>query len=863
MFRRRQRDFEDEIRSHIDLEAERLIEEGVSPDDARIAARKRFGNVTTAQERYFDGGRVVWLELLVQDVRYAVRMLRKSPMFSAMAIVTLALGIGANTAVFSVVNGVLLSRLPYRDPQRLVELWETLPNVDQIMIAYPDFKDWQARNRVFEDIALYMPYGGRANTSGDVPDHLDAGTVTSNFLRVLGIQPLVGRGFIPSDEQPGAGNVVMLGAGYWRAHYAADPRVVGTTISLDGEAYKIIGVVPPLAGFKTLAVWTPINAWRDTLFYNRGNHPGLHGIGRLKPGVTLEQMRADLSRMAREIDGEHPNESRGVGAGGEFFREEMVRDIRPALRVLSWAVLCVLLIACVNVANLILGRSTSRRKEIALRRALGASESRVLRLLLAENLLLAVVGGALGVAVAYLGIRVLTTTQLSAVPRLDDIHMNVGVLVFAGALSIVTGLVFGLLPARQAANQDLQQGLKESGRGASVSRSALRFRGLLMTVELATALVLLVGAGLLTRSVARLLHVDPGVNTAGVVTGWLALPAKRYPTEESQRLAYDEILRRVQALPGVKSAALTSALPLGGNIQNKITFEGHPKPIGQEPLVQVQMITADYFRTMGMQLLMGRELSPTNTHGGAPVVWIDMAIAKQYFPGENPVGKWLVHGGVDSKEPKWIVGGVVNQVHDEGLESRASGIIYLPFDQNPQNWMALVVKSSLPFERTIPEVRAEVASFDKQLPLSNQQTLTDIVDRSVGGEKFTMFVLAIFALVAVALASVGVYGVIAYFVAQRAHEFGIRMALGAQRTDIVGLVTRRVLMTAGAGVIVGLVAAAATSRVMTTLLYEIQPTDVATYTSAALALIIVAVLAALVPTIRATRIDPGVTMRTG
>jgi putative ABC transport system permease protein len=861
LFRRSQRDFEEELHSHLEIETDRLIEEGMRPHDARLAARKRFGNLTKAQERYHDDRRAVWLEQLLQDVHYALRMLRKSPVFTLVAIVTLALGIGANTAVFSVVNGVLLSALPYREPDRLVELWESLPDVERIMISYPDFKDWQGRNRVFEDVALYSPYGGLANTSGDIPERLDAGTATSNFFPLLGVQPIVGRGFTPDDEGAGAANVVILGAGYWRSHYAADPGVLGRTISLDGEPYRIVGVVPLLPGFKTLSLWTPMNPWRDTASFNRGNHPGLRGVGRLKPGVTIEQMRDDLSRISREIVAEHPKESSGIGAGGTFFRELMVHNIRPALEVLSWAVLCVLLIACVNVANLVLGRSTSRHKEIALRRALGANESRVFRLLLTENLLLALIGGSIGVGLAYAGVRWLVALRPPGVPRLGNISINLGVLAFAAGASIVTGLVFGLLPARQAARVDLNDSLKEGGRGTSVSGAALRMRGVLMIVEVALALVLLVGAGLLTRSFTRLLRVDPGVKPEGVFTGSLALPAKKFPTEEAQRLALNDVLVRVQSVPGVTSAGLTSALPLSGNMQNKITFEGHPRATGQEPLVQIQLVTPDYFRTMGMRVLMGRTFGPTDVKGSTPVVWIDEAIAKEYFPGENPIGKWLVHGGIDSREPKQIVAGVVTAVHDAELSSRATGIIYIPFDQSPQSWMTLAVKSALPFEQVMPAVRRQIAAFDKQLPLSNQATLADIIDRSIGQEKFTMLVLGIFSLVALVLAAVGVYGVIAYFVAQRSHEIGIRVALGAQRSNIISLVTGRVLATTAIGVALGLAGAAAASRLMANLLYEVTATDLPTYAGCAVVLMGVAIAAAVVPTLRATRVNPATTMR--
>jgi putative ABC transport system permease protein len=856
---RDQRDFEDEIRSHIELETEQLVAEGMSPHEARLAARRRFGNVGAAQERFHDARGLLWLEQIVADVRYASRMLRKSPIFAATAVLTLALGIGANTAVFSVVNGVLLQRLPYRDAGRLVQLWESLPDADKIMVSYPDFLDWKARNRVFEDVAVYSPWGGRTNTSGAVPREIDVGSSTANYWRVLGVRPVLGRTLLPEDEARGAAHVALLGLGYWRSEYAADPNIVGKTIALDGEAYRIVGVLPSIPGARE--VWLPLRPDLDTTILFRGNHPGLIGMGRLKPGVSIEQMRADMTRIAREIVAEYPKQAAGIGAGGDFIRERLVHDIRPALTLLSWGVLCVLLIACVNVANLVLGRSTSRRKEIALRRALGAGEKRVLRLLLIENLLLALIGGALGVALAYAGVRALVSMRPPGVPRLDDIHVNVTVLAFAAAVSIVTGLLFGVVPARQAAKSDLNDSLKEGGRGTSVSRAALQLRSVLMSLEVAMALALLVAAALLTRSFAKLVHVDPGVDARGVMTGWVVLPPTRYATEEQQRVALNEILRRVQALPGVTSAALTSALALSGNAQSKFTFEGHPRPKGQEPLIETQAITPDYFRTVGMRVLAGRGFGPTDVHGGAPVVWIDQVLAKKYFPGENPVGKWLVHGPFDSTEPKTIVAGVVNAVHDQSLDASATGIVYAPFDQQPWDRMALTIKTSLPFEQVMPAVRREIAAFDKQLPLANEQTLADVISSSVGQDRFTLLVLGVFAIVALSLAAVGVYGVIAYYVAQRSREIGIRVALGARRANIVGLVARRVLAAAGAGAVIGLGLAAAASGLMTKLLFEVRPTDAPTYAICAALLLAIALLAALVPAMRATQVSPSEVMR--
>ena len=861
LWRRAQRDFEDEIRSHLELETDQLIAQGMKPREARLAARKRFGNVGAVQERYHDASAFLWLEQLLADVRYAVRMLRKTPLFTAIVTITLALGIGANTAVFSVVNGVLLAPLPYRAADRLVELWETLPNADRIMISYPDFVDWKKRSRVFEDVALYAPYGGKANTTGDIPRQIGVGAATANLFHLLGVTPTIGRDFLASEDQPGGTPVALLGNSYWRSEFAGDTSVLGRVISLDGEPYRIIGVLPPLPSFKLLEVWIPLRPDLDTASFNRGNHPGLRGVGRLRPGVTIEQMRADLARISREIVAEHPKEASGIGAGGEYLGDLLVHNIKPALRLLSWAVFCVLLIACVNVANLILARSTSRQREMALRRALGAGEGRLMRLLLVENLLLACVGGALGIALAYAAVRAMVESRPEGIPRVGDIHVNVTVLLFAAGASIVTGLLFGLLPARYAAAVDPSDSLKDSSRSSSASGGALRLRAALMTLEVAMTLVLLVGAGLLTRSFAKLVRVDPGVDPTGVTTGWIGLPAKRYPDAERQRQAMDDILQRIQAVPGITSAALTSALPLSGNIQLKQTFEGHPRPKGQEPLLQMQIITPDYFRTMGVRLLMGRGFGPGDGAKGQPVVWIDEAIAKAYFPGENPVGKWIMHGGFDSTEPKQIVAGVVNTVHDSGLEDRANGIIYMPFDQSPQDGMALVVKTTLPLEQVTPSLRREIAAFDKQLPLSNEQTLAAVISRSIGQERFTLLVLGNFAILAVVLAAVGVYGVIAYFVAQRIQEIGIRIALGAQRGDVVRLVTRTVLVGAGVGIVLGLGIAVAASRLMSNLLYDVNPIDLPTYASGALALLVVAAVAALVPTARATRVSPAIAMR--
>jgi len=860
MLHRSQRDFEDEIRSHIELEADRLIEEGMSPDEAQHAARRRFGNITRAQERYHSAGRWVWVEQLAQDVRYATRMLRKSPLFSGIAILTVALGIGANTAVFSIVNGVLLSHLPYREPERLVKIWETLPGLSEAKVSYPDYRDWQARARVFDGVAVYSPYSNKTLTGGDVPERVGVGLASANLFDVLGVAPVMGRGFRPDDDRPGVARVVMLANGFWQQRQGGGAHVLGSTLTLDGDPYTVIGVLPPLVGLGSVDLWVPVGLSANDSSFTRPNHPGLIGVGRLARGVTIGQMNQDLARICREIVAEHPRESAGIGAEGDSFRKLLVHNIRPALALLTWAVVCVLLIACVNVANLLLARSTSRRKEIALRLALGASDGRIRRLLLSEHLLVAAFGGVLGVGLAYAAVRAVVQTRPPGVPRLADIHIDLTVLAFAATVSLLTGFVFGLLPARNATRVGLIDPLKESGR-SSASRATLRLRGALMTGEVALALMLLIGAGLLIRSVSHLTRVNPGVDPRGVTTGFIFLPENKYPNADRQRIALQEILQRVQTTPGVTMAALTSAFPLASNTQVGVTFEGHPKPIGQQPLVNIQLISREYFSTVRMRVLRGRGFTGTDVAGDDDAVWIDETIARKYFPNEDPVGRRIVRGPFDSKERPWIVAGVVNDVLDQGLGERARGTLYRPFEPEPQSWMGLVVKTVLPFERVLPAVRRSIVAVDPALPLASEETLEHMITQSIGQERFTMYVLAGFAVVALILAAVGVYGVIAYFVAQRSREIGIRMALGARRSDIVSMVSRRIMLTAGMGVAVGLAGAVAASGLMSTLIYDVAPIDAATYATGALALLAVSALAAVVPTLRATRVNPASAMR--
>jgi putative ABC transport system permease protein len=697
-------------------------------------------------------------------------------------------------------------------------------------------------------------------TGGALPERVAVGRASANLFPMLGVVPVLGRTFLPDDDRPSSPRTALLGEQWWQQRFAGDRNVIGRKLTLDGETYSIIGIVPPTVGLGRLEVWIPIGQFAGTPGYERGNHPGLIGIGRLKPAITVQQMNADLERVSQEIRTEHPQESAGIGAGGDLLMTRVTGSIQSALRMLAGAVALLLLIACVNVANLLLSRAASRRKEIALRRALGASGFRIVRLLLVENVLLALGGGVVGIALAYAGVRALVALQPTGIPRLQQIHIDGRVLAFAAIVSILTGLISGLLPARQTWRVDLTDALKEGMRG-STSGAATRVRALLMTAEVAMAMMLLIGAGLLVRSFEKLRRVDPGVDPRGVVTAWVNLPDATYPDDPRQRQALFEILRRIQALPGVTKAAISSALPLGANIGNKITFEGHPRPTGQEPLVNVQFVSPEYFDVVRMRLTSGRGIQDGDVAGRPIVAVISEAIGRRYFPNEDPVGKRLLHGATDSKEPPWTVVGVVNDVNEARLNERPQGVIYLPMHQMPLPWAAIVARSSVTPQQALSMIRREVAAVDPTLPLGDQRTLEQVIGGSLGRERFTMLMLGVFAAVALLLAAVGVYGIIAYIVAQRSHEIGIRMALGAQRRDVVTLVGIRVIGITGLGVALGIAAAVAGSGVMKKLIFDIAAVDIVTYVACAATLLAAAGLAAFMPTLRATRVDPARTIR--
>jgi putative ABC transport system permease protein len=708
------KELEEELRFHADQLASDRRADGMTAHGAERAARRRLGNRTRIAEEARAMWSVAWVEHLVQDLRYGMRALRRSPAFAVVAALTLALGIGANTAIFTVVNGVVLKPLPYGDPGRLVMLWETMKDVPQILVAYPNFLDWRTRTTAFDGLAIYNGFDAFNLTGMGDAERVRGGLGSGNLFDVLGVRAVVGRTFRADDDVVGAPRVAILSDGMWRRRFGADTSAVGTTITLDGFTYTIVGVLPPRVQLARADLWVPIGLWANTPRFNdRANHPGTIGIGRVKPGVTLDEMRADLDRVARQLQADYPKENAGIGASGDWLINMVVGDIRPALYVLVGAVGLVLVIACANTANLLLGRAAGRQREMALRVAIGARRGRIVRQLLTESMLLSLIGGVLGVGFAWAGVRVLLALRPSNVPRLMDVHLDGTVLAFALIMSVVTGLVFGIAPAVHAAGGDVVTSLKEGARGATGGRLRLKMRSTLMVAEVALALVLLVGAGLLKRSFANLMRVDPGVDPHNVIAGLVQLPEHKYAEAGRRNAQFEELLQRAKAIPGVTDAALSTDLPTSSSWQANVTFEGQPPEIrGQEPLFGCVLTSPDWFSAMRMRFSGGHAFAPTDVQGMEQVVVISDAVAKRFFADQNPVGRRLKLGPLTSTSPWITIVGVVNDVKDRGLSLDARGTLYFPVAQNAPGALSLAVRSTAPTATVVAMMRWVVFGSD-------------------------------------------------------------------------------------------------------------------------------------------------------
>jgi putative ABC transport system permease protein len=865
LFRRERvdQDLDEEIRSYVAALVEEKVAAGMSPDAARRAAAIEVGGVEQVKEQVRQARAGALLESLLQDLRYGLRTLAKNPGFTAAAVLTLGLGIGANTAIFSVVDGVLLSPLAGRDPDRLVMLWETTPGAPQIPVSYPNYLDWRQRTHSFEDIAVYNGFDQFTMTGAGDPERIQGGLASGNLFTVLGVEPGAGRLFDPRDDRLDAEPVAVIADGFWRRRFAADPRVVGRPIVLDGNTYTIVGVLPPSFRIAGSEVWLPLGRFTHTPRFVRANH-GLIGIGRLKPEVTIDQMLADLGAVARQLQSDHPADNAGIGAGGAPLKERMVGSIRQPLRVLAAAVGLVLLVACANVANLLLSRAASRQHELALRVAIGAGRRRVVRQLLTESLLLAVAGGVLGLGLAWAGVKLLVALRPADVPRLMDIQVDATVLAFALGLSVVTGLLFGLAPALHLARSEPILALQEGGRRTSGGRARRRLVTGLTVAEVAMALVLLVVAGLLLRSFAKLTGVDPGFEPRDVTAALVSLPERDYPDEARRRLAFRELLRRVRTLPQAKDAALATDLPVSTSWQTQVTFAGRP-PVdpGGEPFLNAVIASPEYFRTMRIRLLAGRGIEPTDTQGRPRVVVVSESVAQRFFGGRSALGQRMKQGGAGVENPWLTIVGIVADVRNDGLRIASRGTMYVPHEQWDSSSAWLMVRSETPLEQLLPLLRRETAALDRNLPLANVTTLDDALDASVTQERFSLLMLGLFAGLALVLAAVGIYGVIAYSVAQRAQEIGVRIALGARRADVLGLVVGQAMRLTLLGIVLGAAAALGAGRFIASLLFEVEPSDPSVLAGAALLVAAVALLSAWLPALRAAQTDPRTALSEG
>ncbi len=800
----------------------------------------------------------------MNDISYAIRRLFKSPGFTLVAIVTLALGIGANAAIFSVVNGVLLEPLPFPEPGRLVGVYHVSEGHRTVMSG-PNFIDVARASRSLESVAAMYRDREILTGQGD-PVRINVAKVSAAFFSVLRARPALGRVLRADENTPGKTNVIVLGDALWRERFGADPGIIGRTIQLDGVSTEVVGVMP--RGFAFPAerhAWAPIEYDTNFVSGQRGAWY-LSVIGRLQPGATPEQAAREAETIGRSLAKQYPDANEGIGITVYPLLEAMVGEIRRSVLVLLGAVGVVLLIACANVANLLLARAAARQSEMAIRTALGAARGRLIRQLLTESVLLSVVGGAFGLLFAVWAVEILLGLQPEGIPRLDNVGIDLRVIAFTFALAVLTGIVFGTAPALAATRDSFSSSLKEGGRGALTSAGGARLRSLLVIVEMALAVMLLAGAGLLIRSFARLQAVDPGFRPDRTLTFELTLPDVRYKEDPPRVDLFDRLLPRLRALPGVESTAGVMGLPLSGMTFN-ISFEvgGRPPvPPSQQPAMEVRVATADYFRTVGIPLRRGRLFTDGDRMGSPPVVLITESAAKQYFPNEDPIGKTIKLGwgrGPGKPRAGGQVAGIVGDVKDAGLSESNPPEIYLPYRQWPVQSMSVVMRTRVPPQSLAEAARREVFALDGSLPVSNVRTLDDIVSRSISQPRFYTTLLAVFASVALALAAIGIFGVLSYAVAQRTREIGIRMALGAEARTVLALVIRQAMILAAIGIAAGLAAALALSETLQNMLFGIRPRDPVTFAAVAALLAAVALVASYLPARRATRVDPIVALR--
>jgi len=855
-----------DIREHIARETQDNIDRGMTPEEARYAAMRKFGNVTRVKEETREVWSVVWLEQLLADIRFGLRTLRKSPGFTAVAVLTLALGIGANTYIFSVVDALVLRPLEFADPGRTVALWERLPamGIDRNEVSPANYLDWKAQNHVFDHIAVQGWWD--ANLGGvEHPEHLHGFLVTPDYFAALQAQPMLGRTFLEEEGTAGKDHVAILSYGLWRDHFASDRTLPGKTVLLNGIDYTVVGVMGPEFNYPSGAqLWAAL-AFPPPLQRNRGSHY-LHGVAHLAPGVTRERAQADMSAIASRLAQQYPQTNTGRDVQVMPLMESEVGQTRAPLVILLAAVGLVLLIACANVSNLLLARASSRQRETAIRSALGATRRRLVGQWLVESMLLGFLGGGLGILFAYLclyarAIRIpLEFSRM--LPGWDKISINTPVLLFTTAVSLGTGLIFGFLPALAASRLNVNDTLKEGAPSAGAGRRRGLLRRVLIVSEVALSLALLATAGLMMKSFVRLERVSPGFNPDRLLTMFFALPEAKY-TSGAQAVNFDEqLVERVRNLPGVQNAAIANLIPLGGaNETWTIRIEGRPEPKpGQDPDASYRVVSNSYFRTMQIPMLQGREFTSEDSAKGQPVVAVNAAFAARYWPGEDALGKRMRLNGPPDKEPWQTVVAVVGNVRNR-LDVPAPPEMYFPLRQQVEYTVALVVRTPSDAARMAESVRSQVVALDRDLPVFNVSTMDELRSTSLIAQRIGGTLMAAFAGFALALAAIGLFGVIAYTVSERTREIGIRVALGAKRTEILRLVVGQGMSLALIGLLVGLPLEMGMGRAVAGLLYGVGPNDFETFAGVAALLAGVAMVACYVPARRAMRVDPIAALR--
>jgi putative ABC transport system permease protein len=805
------------------------------------------------------------MDSLIRDTRHAVRLLLKSPAFAITAVAILGLGIGANAAIFSVVNAVVLRPLPFPDSSRIVRVWHTPPReqfsgIPTFSVSPANYLDWKAQSTAFERLAIYRFRVANLSGRGE-PDALRGATVSAEFFDVLRVQPLLGRLLTSGDDDVATSKVVVLGEAVWKSRFGGDPTIVGRTIQLNGEPYTVVGVVPRRQRYPATAdVWLP-NAWTAEERAVRGNHNYLV-IGRLRPDVDVRRAQAEMTTISERLERQYPADDKGWGALVVPLHDDLISDVRWGLLVLLGAVACVLLIACANLANLLLARVLGRAREIAIRTAVGAGRARIIQQLLVESTVLALAGGAVGLVAASWSIGLIVKAFGSTLPRAAEIALDGRVLAFTCAIAVLTGIVAGVVPAWRMTRDDANEALKQGmGRGGSHSGER-RVRNMLVTAEVALALMLLVAAGLLIRTLWQLRAVNPGIDPHNVATMLVMLPKARYPTGAQDARFFSEALRRVRALPGVLSASAIDSLPLGGSGSTQpIAIEGEPvRPLSEQPEVPVRDVMPGFPATMGMRILEGRDFADADTEGRPLAVLVSASLARRFWPHERAIGKRLTLGLI-SNDVREVVG-IVSDVKLNGLNGDNAQAVYVPEMQIPSSGLALVVRAAAQPETIVPSVVGVVHALDAEQPVVEIQTMDEVIGESIAQQRFAMRLLTAFAALALLLAGIGIYGVLSYTVRQRVQEIGIRMALGAATRDVVRMIVVEGLKPTVAGLALGIAGAAALGRLLTTLIFGVTPRDVPTFAVVSLVVLAVGLLACLVPAYRATRVDPLQALRT-